>query len=170
MRTAIYIILILISFSLTVENDLLANEKNLVVPPHFFNIGSTTNKSDSTTSALSMQCFGDKPYNVIDCYFTEINIRKKSGEQKEEDTCEIRQYLYFNTMHRVSKYRWVSERYGGGMRSIEYDPKNRYVWRYSEVTNDTPSKTIVFSWEAPTNLTLDCKKIKFIGSNKGKRN
>lgn len=160
MRLVIFGLLVLFNWSVVISNSY-GNENTDVMktPPHFFNLGSTT-----STSALSMQCEGDKPYKVINCIFSEINIRKSV-----DDTCPISQYIIQEVMHRVSKDRWDSETYGGGKRYIENDPTNNVLWKYTEITNDTPSKIITYTWDSPTKYSIEslgCKNIKFLGVNK----
>ena len=151
-------LLCVLNLSVIDANSAEKNNNDVMVLPHFYNIGSTFD-----TSAMNMQCYGEKPYSFINCTFSQINIRKPV-----DGTCAISEYLFSNTMHKVSEKRWDSDVYGGGMRTIEYDTSSS-LWKYREVTNDTPSKVLTYSWDAPTVYSLEslgCKKIKFLGTNK----
>jgi hypothetical protein len=157
----ILLILLIFIFIMPVQSASGANALMSDTPtlPHIFNIGSTTD-----TSTLSMLCYGDEPYEIINCTFSQINIRKPV-----DGTCAISEYLFSETMHKVSKKRWDSEVYGGGMRTIESDSSTGVLWKYREVTNDTPSKVLTYSWDATTEYSLEslgCKKLKFLGTNK----
>lgn len=163
MKTVLSILLLLLIFNFNISvqsaNGANAFTSDTYTLPHIFNIGSTTD-----TSTLSMLCYGDEPYEIINCTFSQINIRKPV-----DGTCAISEYLFSNTMRRVSKNRWDSEIYGSGMRTIESDSSTGVLWKYRETTNDTPSKVITYSWDASTVYSLEslgCKKIKFLGTNK----
>ncbi len=149
MRYIIQIFLVIISC-----NTVLANE----TLPHFFSLGSTTNNS-----VLSMQCEGEKPFEVIYCIFSEIDIRQPVNEQVLYVIISLQKQCTEN------QHRWNSNLNGGGMRTIENDPANIVLWKYTEITNDTPSKILTYSWDSPSEYSIErlgCKNIKFLGVNK----
>ena len=238
MRIIIFVFFIMIIINnsilcLAIEKEIQTSK--MLTSPHFYNIGSTT-----SNSVLTMECGGEKPYNEIECYFTEIVIMIQSDDQKikyreetsqiinkltkediennkgrpellkkyeellsltstpekkayflgvvdilkaesaakdkshlfqaikdftkkQEDTCSIRVFNYSNIMRRVTKNRWTSDLYGAGVRTIENRPDNELLWKYTELTNDNPSKILIFTSETPTTLAPGCKYLSFSG-------